>query len=71
MKKFIFFLLLSINLFAQDVSVTPYQIFYHDTLTTTIDSVDIKFIDDDQYNYFTISAYTTTGTDTLLSLIHI
>lgn len=65
MKKLILFLalLITINVFGQDVNTTVYNSYYHDTLTTTIDTMQIKF--QSGFDYYTISVYTTTGTDTI------
>jgi hypothetical protein len=67
MKKLLFMLILfiTVNLFGQsnNVSVTPYVPFYRDTLTTSLDTMDIKF--QSGFDYYTISVYTTTGTDTV------
>jgi len=61
------FILFSSFLFAQsnNVSTTVYNSFYHDTLTASIDTADIKFGSNSVSNYYTISAYTTTGIDTI------
>ena len=66
MKKILFILFISGICWSQDLSViednTPY---YHDTLTATIDTIDIAFSDLIPQSYITISCYTTTGTDTI------
>jgi hypothetical protein len=65
MKKMILFLalLITINIFGQDVNTTVNTSFYRDTLTTTIDTVQLKF--QSGFDYYTVSIYTTTGTDTV------
>lgn len=64
MKRMVFLLiiLLTFNVFAQDVNTNIYTTFYRDTLTTTIDTVQLKF--QSGFDYFTISVYSS-GTDTI------
>lgn len=65
MKKLIFLFLLPVIIYAQDLVVFPKAYYYHDTLNAVIDTVDIGFSDDIGRPIRTISAATTTGTDTL------
>ena len=66
MKTFLLFIFLSLNIFAQDLSVIESSDrYYRDTLTATIDTVDIAFSDLIPQTYITVSCYTTTGTDTI------
>jgi hypothetical protein len=66
MKRIIFLVLILVGItFAQSNNVNELtaRTFYKDTLTTSIDTIDVSFYD--KYEYYTISCYTTTGTDTI------
>ena len=52
--------------FGQDVTATPYGNFYADSLKTTHDTVDVVVSSMSDVSYFTISAYTDSGVDTVL-----
>ena len=67
MKKFLFVLifLVYIPLIAQDVNVNVSAKFYRDTLTTTKDTIDVNLLYPERFNRRTITALTTTDTDTI------
>lgn len=52
---------------AQDVdTIRTQRDFYADTLTASRDTIDVRFLNEaHMLNYFVITAYTTTGTDTI------
>ena len=64
MKKLlsIILIMVAVNIFGQDVNTNVYTTFYRDTLTATIDTVQLKF--QLGFDYFTISIYSS-GTDTV------
>ncbi len=68
--KLIFFYLLMVLSFittngqSQNIFATPSTPFYHDTLTATIDTIDISLPDLHDIVYTSISCYTISGTDT-------
>ena len=65
MKKIFLFFLFSLPLFAQDVdSVVVWNIFYRDTLTASIDTIDIRFGSSERFDAYTLTAYST-GIDTI------
>jgi hypothetical protein len=71
MKRLLFILIFfvsvsTLQLFAQDVVGQPTGNYYKDTLTTTIDTIDVLFNDYLPKDTYTLTAYTTTGTDTVL-----
>ena len=64
MKKMFLLLLVVLPLMAQDVSVqVGASTFYRDTLTTSIDTVDVNF--SNNYSYHTLLAFTLSGADTV------
>jgi hypothetical protein len=69
MKKYLIVILflIFIKTFAQSQNIytAPTNTWYHDTLTTTIDTIDVALSDTKGIKYVTVSCYTTTGTDTL------
>jgi len=69
MKKILilFLILFAGNTFAQDVDTTiTWGSTYRDTLTTAIDTIDARFQNTESFEAYTLTAYTTTGTDTVL-----
>ncbi len=66
MKKVLFLILIFVGISlaqSNNVSELLARNFYKDTLTTAIDTIDVSFYE--KYEYYTISCYTTTGTDTI------
>ena len=69
MKKIIFAILVligSVIVMGQDRTVLPNTPFYKDTLSASRDTIDVLFSDYGDKETFTFTAYTTTGTDTVL-----
>jgi len=62
MKKILLFLLIAIAINAQDVNTT-FVSYFSDTLTATIDTMQLY--PEAPHQYYTIAAVTTTGTDTV------
>jgi hypothetical protein len=50
---------------AQDKSVAPTKRYYADTLTAAVDTIDVMFADFEGITNYTLSAYTTSGQDTV------
>jgi len=57
-------LFLACGLFAQDLDTTVTRGYFKDTLTATLDTMNIGLYAQDTYEDIIISTYTTTGTDT-------
>jgi hypothetical protein len=70
MKTILFLtLLFSLTLFGQDVSTTlSYQEFYVDTMTATIDTIDITIsaYNQERFNEWTVAVYSLNDVDTII-----